>query len=266
MGNLAILAGAGALPVLITKNRPNAFVIGFHGVKIDLATTEVFQFEKMGALFSYLKKNNVSEVVFAGSMARPPLQADLFDSTMAALAPRLISAMQGGDDALLRLVIDIFTEQGFAVVGAHEILPELICVSGPVAGKQPTESAMKDAKRAGEIINALAPLDVGQGAVVAHGLCLGIETLQGTDAMLDFVRKTPKELRAGRKGVLVKTAKHGQDLRIDMPAIGPQTVRSAAMAGLEGIVIGAGKVMILDREETLQSIDKAGLFLVAVDF
>ncbi|MDO6646773.1 LpxI family protein, partial [Acinetobacter guillouiae] len=84
-----------------------------------------------------------------------------------------------------------------------------------------------------DILLALSPLDVGQGAVVAGGLVLGIETLQGTDALLRFVGDTPAPLRRCQGGVLVKAPKRGQDLRVDMPAIGPDTVRNAAAAGLE---------------------------------
>ena len=114
-----------------------------------------------------------------------------------------------------------------------------------------------------DILLALSPLDVGQGAVVAGGLCLGIETLQGTDALLRFVAETPEHLQRGAGGVLVKAPKRGQDLRVDMPAVGPDTVRNAARAGLDGIVVSAGKVVLIDRDATRAALEETGLFLFA---
>ena len=112
-----------------------------------------------------------------------------------------------------------------------------------------------------DILLALSPLDVGQGTVVAGGLCLGIETLQGTDALLRFVGETPGHLRRGSGGVLVKAPKRGQDLRVDMPVVGPDTVRNAAAAGLEGIFASAGKVLIVEQDATRAALAETGLFL-----
>lgn len=262
-GKLAILAGGGSLPVALAAAAPQAICVSFAGVEHQLrCVTREYHFEKLGVLFDELKVKGVTDVVFAGSMARPPLDPSAFDSVMLALAPRLLAAMQGGDDALLRLVISIFEEQGFRVQGAHSIATQLVVSEGLFCGPDLTAQALADADRGADILNALAPVDVGQGCVVAGGLCLGIETIQGTDALLRFVGATPDPLRRGVKGVLVKAPKRGQDLRVDMPAIGPQTVRNAADAGLEGIVLQAGGVLILDREETLQVAEKEGIFIL----
>ena len=99
--------------------------------------------------------------------------------------------------------------------------------------------------------------------VVADGQALGVETAQGTDAMLRFVAQTPPELRQRARGVFVKAPKPGQDLRIDMPAVGPGTIAAVAEAGLAGIVIRADKVLILDREASLRAAEEAGIFLLA---
>jgi DUF1009 family protein len=181
---------------------------------------------------------------------------------MMTLAPRLIAAMQGGDDALLRLVIAIFEEQGFTVRGAHEIDPSLTAQAGILTGTALSDARQADADRAIDILSALSPLDVGQGAVVESGLCLGIETLQGTDALLGFVAQTPKQLRKG-DGVFVKAPKRGQDLRVDMPTIGPDTIKAANAANLTVIVIAAGAVIILDPEETIELAQNAGIIVVA---
>ncbi|WP_085308976.1 LpxI family protein [Planktotalea arctica] len=263
MGRLAILAGGGNLPRRLAALCPDAVQITFKGVTHGLGGSAQEQsYEKMGALFAALKSQGVSEVVMAGAMSRPDLDPAAFDDTMKALAPRLMAAMSQGDDALLRLVIAIFEEQGFAVRGAHEIDPSLTAAAGCLSGNALDARARADADRAIDILTALGPLDVGQGAVVENGLCLGIETLQGTDALLGFVANTPKHLRKGG-GVFVKAPKRGQDLRVDMPTIGPGTVKAAALSGLSAIVLAARSVILLEREETLKCAEAHGITLIA---
>lgn len=267
---LAILTGAGMLPGMISDAYPDAVVIAFAGVdyasdKRGEKPAETHRFEHLGALFTSLRSQGVDRVVFGGAMSRPPLDPAAFDATMMALAPRLLAAMQMGDDALLRMVIAVFEEQGFGVVGAAQLLPQLTATPGHLAGPEPDKQTIDDTARAAQILTLMSPLDIGQGAVVANGQCIGVETIQGTDAMLGFVAQTGAHLRRGAKGVFVKAAKKGQDLRIDMPAIGPETAKNVAAAGLAGVVIEAGRVMILDRGATLTAFTKEGVFLAARD-
>ncbi|CUH53091.1 LpxI family protein [Shimia marina] len=262
MSRLAILCGGGQLPVALCAAHPDALRIGLEGVDHDVVgPVETHSIEKLGGLFEALKSQGVTRLVMAGGLGRPALNPANFDAGMMAIAPRLLPALQEGDDALLRLVIAIFEEQGIAVVGAHELLEGLCAQEGLIAGPEPSAQALTDASKAADILLALSPLDLGQGAVVAAGLCLGIETLQGTDALLRFVSETPEALRRD-KGVFLKAPKRGQDLRVDMPAIGPNTVYAAAKAGVAGIVVSANRVMILERDKTLAALQETGLFLL----
>ena len=264
---LAILAGAGSLPQLLAKARPDALLVGFEGVDRDAAFAAelVVSYERLGEMFEGLREHGISEVVFAGGLARPALDPSRFDPVTLSLLPRIVTAMQGGDDALLRTVFSVFEENGFRVRGAHEVLPALTASAGLLVGPDPSEADRGDAARAREVLDALGPLDVGQGAVVARRLVLGIETAQGTDAMLKFVSETADALRKGAKGVLVKGPKPGQDLRIDMPAIGPGTVQAVQAAGLAGIVIDAGAVLLIERDALLAAAEEAGIFVLAED-
>lgn len=265
MSRLGIIAGAGGLPAALAKAEPGALVIAFQGIATDLPEARVtrHRMEHLGSVFDTLRDAGVSRVVLAGSMSRPDLDPAAFDPLMTALAPRIVAAMAGGDDALLRLVIAIFEDQGLRVIGAHEVLPDLTAAPGHLAGPQPAAQARKDIALGRAILAALAPLDVGQGCVVASGLCLGIETLQGTDALLDLVARTPAHLRGDRRGVLVKRPKAGQDLRVDMPAIGPATAEAAAAAGLEGIAVAARETLLIDRDALIAACEARGLFLLA---
>ncbi|PJE28091.1 hypothetical protein PSM7751_02001 [Pseudooceanicola marinus] len=261
-GRLAIIAGAGALPVALAEAEPQAFRVSLAGIDCDLPeeTLTRYRFEKLGSLFRGLRDAGVTRVVLAGSLARPEFDKTALDAKMLMLAPRLLKAMgQGGDDSLLRLVISIFEEEGFAVQGAHEVLPELIAPTpGLLAGPAPDAQARADATRGAEILAHMAPLDIGQACVVAGGLCLGIETLQGSDALLRYVATTPAHLRRA-PGVFVKRPKTGQDLRVDMPAIGPATVEGAHAAGLAAIAIAPGAVLLLDRAALLARAEDLGV-------
>lgn len=265
MARLAILAGQGALPHLIAAARPEALFAMFEGVAVDVPPNEtlVVSYERFGEMFNALHAKGVTEVVFAGSLARPVLDPSRFDAKTQELAPRFFAAMQGGDDGLLRTVVGAFEEHGFQVRGAHEIAEDLTAAPGLLAGAEPSAQDAKDIARAQAVLDALGAQDVGQGVVVAAGQVLGIETAQGTDAMLRFVAETPEALRKAGKGVLVKGAKPEQELRVDMPTIGPKTIELAAAAGLAGVVIDAGRVLLIDRAAILAAAERLGLFLLA---
>jgi len=262
---IGIIAGGGGLPRALADALPDATCIAFQGAEVQITEDRLarHRVEHLGGLFTALRDAGVTQVVMAGAMSRPALDPSALDPVMMALAPRIMGAMQGGDDALLRLVIAIFEEQGFEVIGAHELLPDLTAAPGLLAGGAPDDTARTDIARGGEILTALGPVDVGQGCVVAGGLCLGIETLQGTDALLRFVADTPAHLRPATGGVLIKRPKPGQDLRVDMPAIGPDTIRAAHASGLAGIAIAARSVVLIDRPALLKAADDTGLFILA---
>ncbi len=262
MSRLAILAGSGQLPVSIDKVFPDALKIAFDGMPTDIEPDHVFKFEHLGTVFETLHANGVERVVMAGAMSRPSLDPSLFDTGMALIAPRLLASMAGGDDGLLREIIQIFEEQGFKVVGAHSLLPELTADEGQLSTGELTDTVQADIKRADAILGSMSPVDVGQAVVVEGGVCLGIETIQGTDALLGFVASTAKHLRRG-SGVLVKRPKVGQDLRVDMPTIGPATIKNAKQAGLSAIVISPGSVLLLDRESLITTANEAGILLLA---
>jgi DUF1009 family protein len=272
-GKTAIIAGSGGLPALLAAGLDAVgvpFVIAqLDGYAMDNPAgwpVEPFVVERLALLFDRLDDLGVERVVFAGAVQRPAIDPERIDPRTAALLPRLLPAFQAGDDALLRAVIGLFEDAGFAVVGAADLIPSLTASAGVIGAVEPSDQDAADAARASEIVAHMGPLDVGQGAVVARGLCLAIETLPGTAAMIEFVRAARTRFPApeGREGVLFKAPKPTQDLRVDMPAIGPDTITAAQAAGLSGIAIAAGGVMIIDRARTIELADAAGIALWAV--
>ncbi len=265
MARLAILAGRGVLPHVIAEAHPNALFVHFEGVPVELPANEKLHasLERIGELFSGLRHGGVTELVFAGSLERPKLNPAGFDSRMRELFPRIFPAIRLGDDGLLRVIAGIFEDEAFEIRGAHELVTDLTAQPGLLAGSTPSSIDREDARHAYGIVSALSGLDVGQAAVVAEGQVLGIETVQGTDAMLHFVARATSGLAHRRNGVLVKAPKVAQDLRFDMPTIGPGTIDAAAKARLAGIFIEAGRVLVLERAETVRMAEENGLFLFA---
>ena len=264
-GALAIIAGRDLLPRLVAEARRKEgrdyLVIGFRGAAPDWIGEhphQLHEFERPGALFAALRAAGCDSVVFAGALERPRLRPWRADARAAALLPRARSLMAGGDDALLAGVAEVFEEEGLRVVGVQDCVSGLTVSPGALGRRAPREQARRDAALGAQILEALGRFDVGQAAVVAGGRCLGIEAAEGTDELIERVGGLSA---ADGAGVLVKMAKPGQDRRFDLPAIGPRTVRGAARAGLEGVAIEAGAVLMLEREATVAAADAADLFL-----
>ncbi|MCF3974895.1 LpxI family protein [Paracoccus salsus] len=263
MTRTAVIAGQGALAPAVVAALDDPLVYALEGFDPDLPATR-FRLERLVPFLDGLIEAGVSRVVFAGAIRRPSLDPEAFDPRTAQLVPRILTAMQTGDDAALRVVLDIFEEHDLAICGVDQILPELVPAEGLLVGT-PSDADRRDAARAAEILTGLGPFDIGQGAVVVQGLCLAIETLPGTASMLEFaaahagLRPDPR----GARGVFYKAPKPGQDRRVDLPAIGPDSVLQAAAAGLAGIAWQAGGVLVLDRAETVRRAEAAGLFLWA---
>nr|WP_124111879.1 UDP-2,3-diacylglucosamine diphosphatase LpxI [Palleronia sp. THAF1] len=245
---------------------PQAHVAGLQGFAPDGA--ESFRLEHLGSFLAGLRARGTKRIVFAGSLRRPSIDPTAIDAATAPLVPRLAMAMRQGDDALLRAVISVFEEAGLSVIGPTDLIPDLLPAQGVLTRAEPDSDAQGDADRATALLRATGPADLGQGVVVASGQVLALEALPGTDWMLESVAALRGDGPLARPvpvgGLLMKRPKPGQDRRIDLPVIGPDTVRRAAAAGLHGIAIEAGGVMILDRAETVAAADDAELFLSVV--
>ena len=267
-GRLAIIAGRDALPRLIAEHRRAAglpyLVISFNGEAapwIDGHPHQAHRFEQAGRLFAALRAAGCSHVVFAGAMDRPRLEPWRADAKTLKLAGKVMALMARGDDGLLGGLAELFEAEGFTVIGAQDCVGGLTCGAGVLGRHQPEPADRADAARGAAILIALGPLDLGQAVVVAAGVCLGVEAIEGTDALLARVAALPEARRPMAGGVLVKLAKPGQDRRIDLPSIGPRTVEGAVRAGLRGIVVEADAANLIERDAMIRAADAAGLFL-----
>jgi DUF1009 family protein len=266
MSRLGIIAGGGGLPKKLIdacrRDQRPFFVLGFKG-QTDSATLDGTDhaWSKLGATneaIAILKSHGVDTLVMAGNIRRPSLaemKPDL--RTMQVFARLGMNAL--GDDQLLKAVAGELEKDGFTVVGAHEIEPALITPEGVLGDVLLSNEARLDIEFGIIVTKTLGRLDVGQAAVVQGGVVLGIEAVEGTDALLERCRKLK---RKGKGGVLVKSCKPQQDKRLDLPAIGLRTVRRAFEAGLQGIAAESGASLLLDREEVIAAANKLGLFIM----
>lgn len=263
MSRTAVIAGEGLLAPAVVAALDAPAVYALDGLN-PLVEAVPFRLERLVPFLDQLVADGIEQVVFAGAIRRPRLEPDLFDPQTLQIVPRILMAIQTGDDAALREVLAVFEESGLRVLSVDQILPELVPQAGMLAG-EPSDRDRKDADQAAHIVSELGRLDIGQGVIVAQGLCMAVESLPGTQAMLEFMRdhRDLRPNRNGARGVLFKAPKPGQDRRIDLPTIGPDTVRQAVEADLAGIAWEAGGVILLERERAIQDAQAAGLFLWA---
>ena len=265
---LGILAAGGRLPAQVARAALAAgrdvFIVGLEGVADQEITTfphATVKWGQIGRIFQMLSERGIGDVVLIGAVdARPDFKGAGFDVATIRLMPKILKALSGGDDSVLGSVLRIVEDEGFRVVGAHEVAPRLVAQAGPVAGPAGLELD-EDAKIAFEAAAAIGRLDIGQGTVAVDGRIIAVEAAEGTDDMIARVKRLRLDGRVlwnGRRWVLAKRAKPEQDLRIDMPTIGPRTVEAVAEAGLAGIVIEAQRVMIAERDVTERLASKTG--------
>jgi hypothetical protein len=267
---LGIIAGSGPLPVKVAAAARAAgrgvFIVGLEGFA-DPALLAAWPHEirRLGAaarIIAALREHGCKDLVMIGPVRRPSLLDLRPDAEGAKLLARVGRAAFAGDDGLLAAVIRVLTEEGFAVIGAHEIIREAVAPSGVLTTAKPDAQAMTDIERGIAVARLLGAADVGQGCVVQQGLVLAVEAIEGTDAMLVRAGGLRRE---GIGGVLVKLVKPNQDKRADLPTIGPDTVRHAAAAGLRGVAFEARATILAEREACLAAADAAGLFLLGLD-
>jgi DUF1009 family protein len=211
-----------------------------------------------------LDREKCTHIVFVGGLRRPNLFRSKFDAGFIRLLPHLIRLFKGGDDSLLRGVARIVEGFGFQVLAAHELAPRLLAPRGCFSARVPKREDLEDIKHGFRAVQALGQFDIGQAAVVARKYVLAVEAAEGTDAMLRRCRELNTPGFASRQGVLVKAPKPGQDLRLDLPAIGPKTVELASEARLAGIAVAAGAVLLAEVDELVEKANKSGLFLYGV--
>ena len=270
---LGILAGGGKLPREIAQSAarqglPVAIVAIDSEADPDLTGPDVTRVNwgSIGGMIRALRQARVTDLVIVGHVRRPELGALKPDLGFFRNLPRLLKIVaSGGDDGVLRRVVRFFEQEGFRVIGPGEAAPELVVREGAAGAARASDEDRADIQTGLALIRALGPYDIGQGVVIAGGRIEAIEGVEGTDRMIARAGEARRAAHdAPRGGILVKRSKPEQDLRVDMPAIGPATVEGAHAAGLSGIAAEAEHVLIAERAVTLAHADAAGIFVEGV--
>ena len=265
---LGIVAGGGSLPGLLAaaceaEGRPY-YLLGLNGFAEPHALGRVpdawIGLAAAAHGFALLRNAGVSVVVMAGAVRLPPLSELRPDWQTAAFLARIAGRLLG-DDGVMRAVVEEFVQEGFLVVGPDEILAGLVAEPGLMGRHEPDSQAKADIALGMRAAHDLGRRDVGQAVVVQLGHIVDQEDADGTAAL---VSRCADKQRLGPGGVLVKMKKPQQDRRVDLPVIGPETVKQAAAAGLRGIAIEAGGGLILGRDAVAEAADAAGLFVIGV--
>ncbi len=270
MTKLCIIAGGGSLPKQLISHCQSIgkeiFVIAIKGnADKDLCLKNIdhmwIKIGQAGSGFAKLKEQKINELVMIGTIKRPTIKELVPDLKTAKFFAK-IALKSLGDDGILRALINEFKQDGIRVIGIQDVMPEILIKKGVLTKHKPNKQSLADIKRAIEVATELGKLDVGQAVIVQEGLVLGVEGIEGT---AELIKRCSQYKRKGQDGILLKLRKPEQDLRVDLPTIGPKTIEDAKKYGLKGVCLHAGNGLIVDEEQTIKLANKHKIFLMGVD-
>jgi DUF1009 family protein len=269
---VGVIAGGGAMPFAVADSlaaRGIAPVIFALRGNCDPVAVARFRHHwisvgQVGRATKLFRSEGCRDLIFIGTLLRPALSEIRLDWGTIRVIGKVMRSFRGGDDHLLSGIGRILEQDGFRMVGIRDVAPDVLMPEGCIARATPDPAATADIARGREVLRALGPFDIGQAVVVIDGHVVAVEDIEGTDGLLARVARLRADGRirakAGR-GVLVKAPKSGQDLRFDLPTVGPKTIEGAAIAGLAGIAIIAGYTIAAESQAMIEAADKAGLFI-----
>ena len=272
-GPLGIICGSGSIPLAVAsaveRRGRRVMLFALRGL-VDARAVAAYPhcwiaIGQFGRFRRLARAEGCRDLVLVGGLVRPAIRQVRLDWATLVEMPRIIRAFRGGDDHLLTGIGRILEGDGFRLLGAHEVAPDITAPSGALGRHRPDAGAAADIARGFEMLAAMSPFDVGQAVVIGKGHVLAVEAAEGTDAMLQRVAalREAGRIRLPRGvGVLVKAPKQRQDRRFDLPSIGPDTVLHAAQAGLAGIAIVAGGTILAEPQRLVEAADAKGLFVL----
>ncbi len=265
---LGLIAGNGMMPVEIIRhcNQHNipVFVVGLEPFATEEQLSEAPHiFARMGEagkILKAMKEHNVHEIVLAGGIKRPSFK-ELIPDWEAVKIIAKIAMKKMSDDNLFRVVMDEIESRGFKVVGIEEVVPDMLFQEGIYGKVKPSKEDMDDIERGWTVAKAIGAVDVGQAVVVQEGLVLAMEAIEGTDMVLSRAAQLRKP---GKSPVMVKVLKPGQDMRVDLPAIGLQTMELFVKYGIGGIAVEAGGILLIEKDAVIKKADENGIFIIGL--
>ncbi len=272
---LAIIAGGGSLSDVIIetarKKGWNVTVFAIGDLNIaknqDISLIEMKRLD-IGRIFQILKSQKIKNICMVGYIPRPNSPKDYLNfrylnvQTLSILF-QSIGILRGGDASLFKKINSLLEKRGYKIIGASEIAPNLTLKGGLYSSKSVSKVEFENIKKAKQCAEMTGYLDIGHAVVVKNGRVLAIEAAEGTDVMLERAACL-EAIRIKRGGVILKSAQINQDKRVDMPTIGPNTIKNVVKANLSGIAITADNVIVLDFQKVIEMIEDNNLYFIVI--
>jgi len=234
---------------------------------IDLTTNKTFKKDRnsysvslgqFGKIIKILKDNKCKKVLFAGKVKKPKFSKLSLDLKGVYYMPRIIKSAKLGDAAILKEIINIFNKETIKTISSLTFNPELALKKGYYSKIRPNKEDIIDINLAIKTLSKLGNYTFSQGTVVRNKKVIAIEGKDGTQKML----KKCKSKKLRNNGVLVKFPKKKQDLRIDLPTVGLNTLKQCKSAGLKGVVIKDKQNVFLERKKSINFANKNKMFIM----
>lgn len=264
---IGVIAGAGLLPLIITqelkKRGYRVITVALQGLANNELSNysdvfELINIGKVGKIIDFLKNNNIKEIILTGKVPKEIIfERDKIKPDMRALK-MLFSAKIRGDNELLKIVEKELLTEGIRIIEIFKVFPEFITPNGVLTIKKPTKEEWKDIEYGFKIAKKIGELDIGQTVVVKEMSVVAVEAIEGTDETI---------LRAGRfvkNTIVVKVSKPQQDLRLDPPAAGVDTIVTMGKANAKILALEAGKTLLIQQDEMIKKANENNIIVVGI--
>ena len=267
---LGIIAGETSLPKYLInkliKNKKKFLIIDLTRLSLykKYINSYSLKITQLGQAISILNKNNCKKIIFVGKVIRPEISLLKFDRKALFYLPRLYSAFKRGDGSILKEIIKIFDENKIKVLNSMKFTPELIFKDKNLNNVKAGSLDKASINKGIQIIRSLSKFDIGQSVVLNNGYVLAIEGPEGTDEMIKRSANLQKKLELKNKSILIKFPKSNQDLRVDLPTIGLDTVKNCIKANIKGIAVKRSKNIILEKDKIFNLTKKNNFFIISL--
>jgi DUF1009 family protein len=262
---IGLIAGGGQFPILFSKNAAQkgykVFAVGFNTETDKTLTNHVEQLKwiylgQVSKLIKYFKQNNITQAVMLGSIQKTSIFKDIRPDFKA--LSFIAKTVKTHDDSILTAFADLLLKDGIKIMPSTFLLPELISPKGCWTKRKPDKAQKNDILQGWKLAKEIGRLDIGQCIVISNGTVLAVEAIDGTDSTI----KRGGILSHNNGAVVVKLSKPAQDLRFDLPSSGLQTIETMHKAGVNVLVLEAGKSISFDRKEMISQADKYNISIL----